>query len=71
MANDFFKRAMEAIRRTKMPLEKGKSKKVISLNIRKEIHSGKPQKQAIAILEQLAAYFYTEIKKPSNTEVFS
>lgn len=32
-----------------MPLKKGKSKKVISANIRAEIHAGKPQKQAIAI----------------------
>ena len=32
-----------------MPLKKGKSKKVISSNIRAEMKSGRPQKQAIAI----------------------
>ena len=36
-------------RREKMPLKKGKSKKVISSNIRAEMEHGKPQKQAIAI----------------------
>ncbi len=32
-----------------MPLKKGSSKKVIASNIRTEIHTGKPQQQAIAI----------------------
>jgi hypothetical protein len=32
-----------------MPLKPGRSKKVISSNIRTEMHAGKPQKQAIAI----------------------
>ena len=32
-----------------MPLKEGKSKAVISENIRREMHAGKPQKQAIAI----------------------
>ncbi len=32
-----------------MPLKKGSSKKVVAENIRREMHAGKPQKQAIAI----------------------
>ncbi len=32
-----------------MPLEKGKSKKVVSDNIRELMKSGRPQKQAVAI----------------------
>lgn len=32
-----------------MPLTHGKSKKAISENITKEVHAGKPQKQAVAI----------------------
>jgi hypothetical protein len=32
-----------------MPLKRGKSKKVVSQNIRTEMAAGKPQKQAVAI----------------------
>lgn len=32
-----------------MPLIKSKSKKAFSENIRREMHAGKPQKQAVAI----------------------
>jgi len=42
-----------------MPLKKGKSKKVISQNIRTEIAAGKPQNQAIAIA-------YAKAKKKKN-----
>uniref|UniRef100_A0A6M3LEY1 Uncharacterized protein n=1 Tax=viral metagenome TaxID=1070528 RepID=A0A6M3LEY1_9ZZZZ len=32
-----------------MPLKKGRSRKVVSANIKTEIAAGKPQKQAVAI----------------------
>jgi ribonucleotide monophosphatase NagD (HAD superfamily) len=32
-----------------MPLVKGKGRKAVSANIRKEVAAGKPQKQAVAI----------------------
>ena len=37
-----------------MPLKRGKSKKVVSQNIRELRHSGYPQRQAIAIAERKA-----------------
>ncbi len=32
-----------------MPLKKGKSRKVVSENIRREVRAGKPRNQAVAI----------------------
>ena len=32
-----------------MPLKGGRSRKVVAENIRREMHAGKPQKQAVAI----------------------
>jgi hypothetical protein len=46
-----------------MPLKKGKSKKVISENIRREIHAGKSQEQAIAIAYSAADKLKKDKKK--------
>jgi hypothetical protein len=37
-----------------MPLKRGRSSKTISENIRREMHRGHPQKQAIAIAFSMA-----------------
>jgi len=49
-----------------MPLEKSKSKKAISKNIKTEMAAGKPQKQAVAIALSTARKAGAKIPKKKS-----
>ena len=48
-----------------MPLKKGSSKKVVSMNIKEMMHSGHPQKQAVAAAMNQAGK--SKFKRASKT----
>lgn len=52
--NEFFMTIIYTPMEEVMPIQKGKSKKTISKNIKTEMHAGKPQKQAVAIALDVA-----------------
>ena len=49
-----------------MPIKKGYSKKTVGENIRREIKSGRPKKQAIAIALDTARAAAKKAKKPTK-----
>lgn len=51
-----------------MPLKRGSSKKTIGENIRREVHAGKPVRQAAAIAHNQARKSGGNVSKPKRAK---
>jgi hypothetical protein len=66
IGNGSFKSAFNVVKNMPNPLRRGKSREIVSSNIRELMHSGRPQKQAVAIALKKAGMSKKGNPEPGN-----